>query len=339
MNNKSAYKMILSLFLVAFVLTNCDVQDANVGTFEDAADKIPNFTVIPGAENVSVKVERNNSNAYFNVNLGNLSGDAEILDGDFLGWCAHWSAPIGTSGEVYDGVTLYSTLGDKNWNNLNYLLNHRQYFMDNVEGATYKEIQAAIWALIEFKEFDVQSNRIFDNLNIEAFNKILRNVRERGSLFRFKPGMIYAVFADMSVNETDGESTQTVIIERGETAWGGNTEGPGPGWWWYFNAEDGETQYLNIAGRPNDTIGTVTVSADNGNCLVNFAFDEFWGVQNAPEVVKIRGYASASNIPSMRPPAGHFTAYKGGLVEDISVGCYPFYAIHLDAWYFNPGTL
>ncbi len=334
MNNKSAYKLFLSLFLVAFVLTNCDVQDANVGTFEDAADKIPNFTVIPGAENVSVKVERNNNNAYFNVNLGNLSGDAEILDGDFLGWCAHWSAPIGTSGEVYDGVTLYSTLGDKNWNQLNYLLNHRQYFMDNVEGATYKEIQAAIWDLIEFKEFDVESNRIFENLNKEAFNKILRNVRERGSIFRFKPGMIYAVFADMSINETDGQSTQTVIIERGETAWGGETDGPGSAFWWYFDTEDGETQEVR-AGSKGEVIGSVTILADNGNCTVSFDLNEFWGLQDDTETVKIQGYATEADIPSSRPPAGQFTTYKGELLDGIEISCYPFYAIHLDVWYYE----
>jgi len=339
MNKKRSFKVILPLLLVAFVFTNCDVQDTNVGTFEDAADKIPNFTVIPGAENVTVTVQRNNDNAYFDVNLRNIGSDAEILDGDFNGWCAHWSAPIGTSGEVYDGVTLYSTLGDQNWNKLNYLLNHRQYFMSTIEGATYKEIQAVIWDLIEFKEFDVNTNQVFDNLNKEAFNKILKNVRESGSVFRFKPGMIYAVFADMSVNETDGESTQTVIIERGETAWGGDTAGPGPGFWWYFDLDkDGETQDI-LAGSQGEHIGYVTVSAANGDCVINFDFNDYWGVQNTSETVKIQGYDTEDDIPSMRPPAGHFTTYKGDLVDDISVGCYPFYAIHLDVWYYEEVNL
>ena len=332
MNNKSAYKLFLSLFLVAFVLTNCDVQDANVGTFEDAADKIPNFTVIPGAENVSVKVERNNNNAYFNVNLGNLSGDAEILDGDFLGWCAHWSAPIGTSGEVYDGVTLYSTLGDKNWNQLNYLLNHRQYFMDNVEGATYKEIQAAIWDLIEFKEFDVESNRIFENLNKEAFNKILRNVRERGSIFRFKPGMIYAVFADMSINETDGQSTQTVIIERGETAWGGDLDGEGTRFYSIFVLDEDATQGI-YAGQNREKIGYITASVDGDEVTFSTDFDPYWVLQDTDAPVKVQGIDGAPPIglsPS-EVAAGQFTTYQGDELE-FTVPVFDNYLIHFDVW-------
>ncbi len=213
MNRMSAYKIILPLFLFAFVLTNCDLQDANVGTFEDAADKIPNFTVIQGAENVSVRVERNRDTAYFDVNLSNIEVDSEIQDGRYLGWCAHWSAPISTNGEVYEGVRVYSTLGDQNWNKLNYLLNHREEFMNTIEGVTYKEIQAAIWELIEFKEFDVNENQVFDDLNKEAFNKVLRIVRESGSLFRFRPGMIYGIFINTGKLIINGEPVQTVFAE------------------------------------------------------------------------------------------------------------------------------
>jgi hypothetical protein len=329
MNNKSAYKLILSMLLVAFVFTNCDVQDANVGTFEDAADKIPNFTVIPGAENVSVKVERNNNNAYFNVNLGNISDDAMLLDGDYLGWCAHWSAPIGTRGEVYDGVSLYSTMDDKNWNELNYLLNMRRHFMDTVEGASYKEIQAVIWELIEFKEFDVEENRIFSDLNHHAFNKILENVRLFGSNFRLRPGMIQAVFADMSVNETDGTSTQTVIIERGDTAWGGDTEVQGNP---FFNCFDtnGPSEQGIYAGNDRIPIGRVTVSDPvNGKVTITIALDNDgvtgWFLKQQVETVKIKGFNSP---PTWEPLGGYPYKTTDLVVENVDE--YPYYGIHLD---------
>ena len=209
----SAYKIILPLFLFAFVLTNCDLQDANVGTFEDAADKIPNFTVIPGAENVSVRVERNRDTAYFDINLSNIDPDSEIQDGRYLGWCANWSAPINTSGEVYEDIAVYTTLGDENWNKLNYLLNHREEFMNTIEGVTYKEIQAVIWELIEFREFDVNENQVFNDLNKEAFNKVLRIVRESGSLFRFRPGMIYGVFINIGAVIIDNDNQQPALAE------------------------------------------------------------------------------------------------------------------------------
>ncbi len=332
MKNKSAYKIILPLLLVAFVLTNCDVQDANVGTFEDAADKIPNFTVIPGAESVSVTVERNNDNAYFDVNLGNIGSDAEILDGDFLGWCAHWSAPIGTSGEVYEGVTLYSTLGDENWNKLNYLLNHRQNFMDNIEGATYREIQAAIWTLIEFKEFDVNTNRIFNELNENAFNRILNNVREKGSYFRYKPGMIYAVFADMSVNETDGESTQTVIVEHGETAWGGDLDGEGTRFYSIF-VLDGEATQGIYAGQNREKIGYITASVTGDDVTFTTNFKPYWVLQDTDQPVKVQGVNGSAPI-GLSPPevsAGQFATYKGDELEFI-VPVFDNYLIHYDVW-------
>ncbi len=335
MNSKNAIKSVLSMLLVALVFTNCDVQDARVGTFEDAADKIPNFTMIPDADNVTVKVEKNSRDAYFNVNLSNIGENAMILDGDYLGWCAHWSAPIGTDGEVYDGVALYSTMDDRNWNKLNYLLNMRRSYMNSVDGASYKEIQAVIWTIIEFKEFDVAENQIFDDLNLEAFHEILDDVRQHGGSFELKPGMIQGVFADMSVHLTLSTSTQTVLIEKTDTAYGGDKRGPGAAWWYIFKSKDGETQKLR-AGSKGTPIGTVTVSPLNGRCIVNFTYDEpGGGVQEGKkEPVKIQGY-TAETLPSFRPPSGPFTTYKGDLVENISIPCYPYYAIHVDALYFE----
>ncbi len=211
-------KIFLPVLLVAFVLTNCDMKDSSVGTFGDVADKLPNFTMIEGAESVTVRVQRNNDRAYFNINLSNLGREAAILDGDYLGWCAHWSAPIDTRGAAYENITLYSTRYDKNWNKLNYLLNNRSRFYNEIEGAGYEEIQAVIWTLIEFKEFDIDRNRIFDELNRAAFDAILEDVVENGDDFIHTPLTTHAVFADMSKHLTNNNKTQTVIVE--ETAWG-----------------------------------------------------------------------------------------------------------------------
>jgi len=330
---KSNYHItyMLFIFVFAFAITSCDVQDKSVDTFSDVADKIPNFSVIAGADNVTVKVNRNNDVSYFDVNLSNIEGDY-LFDGDYRGWCAHWSAPINTRGEEYKGVTLYSTLGDKNWDKLNYLLNHRQYFMDTVEGATYREIQAVIWDLIEFKEFDVNTNPVFDNLNKEAFNKILRNVRERGSIFRFRPGMIYAVFADMSVNPTDGESTQTVIVERGETAWGGDLDGEGTRFYSIFVLDGEETQEV-VAGRNREKIGYITASVEGDEVTFTTDFDPYWVLQDTSEPVKVQGINGAPpmGLSSSEVSAGSFTTYKGDELE-FTVPVFDNYLIHFDVW-------
>jgi len=324
MKKMSAYKIILPLLLVAFVFTNCDVQDANVGTFEDAADKIPNFTVIPGAEDVTVTVKRNNDRAYFDVNLRNIASDAEVLDGDYLGWCANWSAPIGTNGEVYEGISLYSTLGDQNWNKLNYLLNKRPYFMDTIEGATYKEIQAVIWELIEFREFDVNLNPVFDDLNKEVFDKILRHVRENGSVFRFKPGMIYAVFVDMSKTQTGGESTQPMVFERTETAWGGDLDGKGTRFYSIFALDGEETQGI-YAGAKSDSLGNVTASVAGDQVTFTAVLKPYWVLRSNIHVGGRNGAPPTHLSPPELAP-GQLGYQRNELV--FTVPKYDYYLLH-----------
>jgi len=323
---------MLLMFVFAFAIASCDVQDKSVDSFADVADRIPNFSAIDGADNVTVRVNRNNDVSYFDVKLSNIQGDY-LFEGDYKGWCAHWSAPINTRGQEYEGVTLYSTLGDKNWDKLNYLLNHRQHFMDTIEGATYKEIQAVIWDLIEFKEFDVNTNPVFDNFNKEAFIKILRNVRERGSIFRFRPGMIYAVFADMSVNPTDGKSTQTVIVERGETAWGGDLDGKGTRFYSIFVLDDDETQEIT-AGRNREKIGDITASVGDGVITFSIEFDPYWVLKDDGESVKVKGKNGDTPPVGLRPSAlspgnNNFTEYRG---EELvfTVPVFDYYLIHLD---------
>jgi len=357
MKIKRALKFLLPVLLVAFVFTNCDMKDSSVGTFDDVADKLPNFTVMEGAEQVTVRVRRNNDRSYFDVNLSKLGKGATILDGDYLGWCAHWSAPIDTRGEAYDNITLYSTRNDKNWNKLNYLLNNRSRFYNEIDGAGYKEIQAVIWTLIEFKEFDIDRNRIFDDLNRAAFDAILDDVREHGDSFEHTPLTTHAIFADMSVHVSSGDNTQTVIVEGTSTAYGGDTIGDsGQGAWFNifdskncspdFDQNDQEacsTQGV-YAGKTRLKIGTVAVVPgpivqDVQKCLVNFEFDEYFGVQlSEDEPVKIEIYA-VDEVPTSRPASGPFTAYKGLLIDDIEIDCAPFYIIHLDALYAGPAPL
>ncbi|MBP3192295.1 hypothetical protein [Natronogracilivirga saccharolytica] len=214
MKKRNCY-IIAPFLMMALFLSSCD--ESTVGSFHEKADKVPNFSVIEGAENVTLRVDRNNDRGYFNVNLSGVRANNTILDGDYLGWCAHWSAPIDTRGREYDDLSLYSTYNDKNWNKLNYVLNKRSEYFRTIDGVSYKEIQAVIWTLIDYKEFDIDENQIFDELNRSAFDAVLEDVKKNGDDFRHTPGSIHAIFADASVHETNDKSTQTVIIEG--TAW------------------------------------------------------------------------------------------------------------------------
>jgi len=344
-----AMKIFLPVLLVAFVFTNCDMKDSSVGTFDDVADKLPNFTVMEGAENVTVRVQRNNDRAYFNVNLTNLGREAAILDGDYLGWCAHWSAPIDTRGQAYDDITLYSTRYDKNWNKLNYLLNNRARFYNEIDGAGYKEIQAVIWTLIEFKEFDIDKNQIFDDLNRAAFDAILDDVREHGDSFEHTPLTRHAIFADMSEHVAQGsEPTQTVIVEGTAWSWAAphtlnansfriHDIGRRWGWvtyyWFYEVGEDDE-------GNP--VIGSVFTGIDNSLEAGLYADCGFGNVTNpepadfedCPLVADVRIWHDDSNMLHIHIesidnefdyPALNFSVYADTLLPDqLDIGNFPY---------------
>lgn len=330
MKQLRAIKLLLPMLLVAFTITQCDIQDSNVGTLDDATEKVPNFTVMPGAENVTVKVDRNNDRGYFNVNLSNVGLESEILEGNYLGWCAHWSAPINTSGEEYNGVTLYSTRNDKNWNKLNYVLNNRVNYFNNIDGVTYKEMQAAIWSLIDFKEFDIDENQIFDNLNRAAFDAIMNDVKANGDSFQHGPGTAHAVFADMSVYETSGEPTQTVIIVNDGTAWGGDSDGEGTRFYNFFDMKGSSTQGIYV-GSKLDLIGYVTITPNSDKVTISLSFINNWQLEDDEKSVKIQGINDEAPIgwlpPELAP--GQFDTYGGDEVE-IEVDIYEFYLIHLD---------
>ena len=104
-----------------------------------------------------------------------------------------------------------------------------------------------------------------------------------------------------------------------ETAWGGNSAGGGSAWWYYFDTQGSATQTI-YAGK-NATDGTVTYDA--GTLTINLGS---WELQADDEAVKVEGY---DVIPSVRPPAGLFTLYKGTALTVTGDGS-RYYAIHLD---------
>ena len=109
-----------------------------------------------------------------------------------------------------------------------------------------------------------------------------------------------------------------------ETAWGGDTglnvDDKGA-WWYYFDAAGPLTQKI-WAGQHKDA-GTVTYDPAAGTLTISL--NSYVSLQNDDEAVKIAGFTT---IPTKRPAGGHFT-YKGRDLV-VTVGEFPFYAIHLD---------
>ena len=336
MEKMSTIKGLVPILLMAFVFTNCDMQESTVGTFEDTAEKLPNFSVIEGAEDVTVSVTRNNDVGYFDAVLTNVGNNPFVVDGSYTAWCAHWSAPIDSDGRKYDGVSLYSTQNDKNWNKLNYVLNERSGYYETIEGVTYKEIQAVIWTLIEFKEFDIEKNRIFSGLNKDAYYAVLSDAKENGDSFQSQPGDIHAVFANMSVLQTDGDNTQTVIIEviAAGRAWGGDTiAGTDDFTWYYYNTNDDEVQGIYTIAT-NTRAGDVMIS-DPVDGTVTLTIELYndgqvgWFYRPFDEVLFIKGYDDEAEVAGYVQPDQPWLYAGNDLVVEVDE--YEFYAIYFQS--------
>lgn len=113
-------------------------------------------------------------------------------------------------------------------------------------------------------------------------------------------------------------------VWREETAFGGEGEGNGPAWWFYFDTYDfdGVTPLVQpIYAGQQLTDGTVTW--DGENLVIDLGS---WSLQDVEEPVKVQGY---DNLPNKRPAAGKFTTYKGSDLIIPGDGS-RYYVIHLD---------
>lgn len=109
---------------------------------------------------------------------------------------------------------------------------------------------------------------------------------------------------------------------KGETAFGGETEGSGAAWWFAFDT-NGDAQQPIYAGQELVPDAYVTYSGGNFEITLgpNMVLDS-----NEDEPVKAQGY---NTLPSSRPVAGLFSLYKGTSLTFNGNGS-TYYVIHLD---------
>ena len=281
-------------FGLVMIITSCDFQKSV--SIEDSLQVIPNLSVIEGAESSSITVNRS-SESYFKMDVGNIAANDYVRSGEYKGWCIAWNRPIDSNNAHHEGLKLYSTFQDENWKPVNYLLNIRPALQMQNPEITYREIQVAIWSLLDFPEFDLNrisidelpSDMVSDgqyNFDRQKVNQIVSQVEENYSTFQYSSSSTFAVIA-----ETDKE-TQTVIIEANETVWAygqhsfRNQElrdhlgitGTGKGQWgWIFELEGNQATTELIAGggdddgaKAADEVGTIVGSlemAKSGNDL------------------------------------------------------------------------
>ncbi len=294
--------LMISLALAGLFLTftSCDTKES-LG-LQNSLDVIPELSLIEGGENSIVTVN-DGTESYFTFDIANINPNNHISAGTGKGWCILWNQPIASDNTTHDGLRLYSSYGDKQWKPLNYLLNIRESLINNDSDISYREIQAAIWSLMDFPEFNLNnisidqlpSRMVRDgqyNFDREKVNQIVKHVRDNYESFEYGPASTYAVVA-----ETPSD-TQTIIIEVSESVWAYGQhsfgdqnlrdqlgiKGQGKGQWgWIYEMNSGSSVAVTelIAGgagddgtmAPDETgtiVGSLEISKSAGNMDVTY---------------------------------------------------------------------
>ena len=146
--------------------------------------------------------------------------------------------------------------------------------------------------------------------------------------------------ATVTEDDTGDKSSDDAVVTidvsggswAGQTAWGGNYQGPGThGWWYYFDATIGSPSTQSIyAGQKLIDGASITYDSTNRTIVINLGPNMRFADKS--ENVKIKGY---DELPENRPEMGPKPHLYKGTASGTSllifnVDHYKFYAIHLD---------
>lgn len=337
----TSIKSLIGLIILGAIFISACQNDINT-SFEDSVEPYLELEAIENAGNTVITVNRgdvNNLDSYFAFNLNNTPDHGIVRTGLTEGWCLEWNKAIAQNNDSHGGVEMYSTDGSRTWKPANYLMNIRKELQEEDPDLTYREIQVALWSLIESPAFnldEILSNGTMPsrmlhngkpNFDVDKVKMITNRVRSEVSEFNYGPDKRFIVFARTDDTQQNGG----IIACSEETAW---SDGPrfnqrGGNWSTYTEYSGSEKTVTLFAGQTQN-IGTVTFEPDNGQVKITISLNTYGEFQDVNENVKIEGYDTA---PSGNPAIGQFT-YKNkaeGKSFSITVPSNKFYAVHVDA--------
>lgn len=136
---KAIQQIVTISILILFALSSITIYNAKAVT--DAINLPPPITII-------TMEATNGTSSYFNTTLTDVPSGYDVTNTTYLGWCVDTTAEMSRSPAEHQ-ILLFSslnppngTLADQRWDMVNYILNHKQ--------GTVDDIQAAIWYFIDF---------------------------------------------------------------------------------------------------------------------------------------------------------------------------------------------
>lgn len=220
------------IFLVITSLYVLSCQDNINTSLEESVAPYMELQAIDEASNSTITVNRGESqnlDSYFAFDLNNIQDNGIIANGLTEGWCLEWNKPIRQNNDTHSGVEMYNTFDSDTWKPANYLMKIRKELKAADSDLTYREIQVALWSLIESPRFDLDEvlregnmpSRMMKNgqpnFSVDKVKQIVNRVRNNVSEFEYKPGTPVIVFS-----KTDDDQ-QNVGGVFGESAWGVTT--------------------------------------------------------------------------------------------------------------------
>ncbi len=169
-------------------------------------------------ESITAQIAEDYTDSYFDITLSDISGDYDVENGDYDGWCIEYGphylpdphSVILHSSACEEDIS-YFGIPFVNWSKVNYILNH------DLE-ATYNQIQHAIWHFInvgsqEPSPPDSTTQQLIDNANTYGVGYIP------------SPGEILAVLIDPVGREYQHTIIEVMVPCDGESwnpNWGDN---------------------------------------------------------------------------------------------------------------------
>ena len=225
MGNKS-YLILSGVLLLSILFWSaCNNPGSSL---EESVKPYLELQAVDGASNVTMTVNRGAAkglDSYFAVDFTNFDSNGIVSEGLKEGWCLDYQRAIDQNNDVHEGIKMFNTFGSENWKPANYLMNIKDELKQNDPSITYKEIQVALWSLIEKPSFNIDKalsegtmpSRLMTNgspnFSIEKTKGIINKVRNEVDDFVYKIGTPVIVYSNTAHDDQD------VGYVSGETAW------------------------------------------------------------------------------------------------------------------------